>query len=153
MSFKELSRFINRSQVHSYSKFYKHVVLHEKDFDKIKHFFKPTTTVFHLKRPTWRSHSNFWHWHAVKFDEFVELHCDFGNINKTYWLGFFHFFVDVLGYTTWCFLRHGKPWHKRDFSHLKTIKTHHPFHLANVFSARIGLCLLDSKISAKPVRA
>jgi hypothetical protein len=149
MNFQELSQFINHKKVYSYRKFYKHEVLHEKDFEKIKQFFEPTTTIFHLWRPTWRSGERLRHWHAVKYDEFVELHCDFGNINKTYWFGFFHFFVDVLGYSIWCLLRHGKPWHKRDFSHLKKIKTHHPFHLANVFSARVGMCLLDSKLRSK----
>lgn len=145
MSFYELSRFINHYQVHSYRKFYRHVVLHESDFEKIKDWFQPTTTVFHWWRPTWRSQSRLRHWHAVKFDEFVELHCDFGNLNTSYLLGIPHFFADVLGYTLWCLLRHGKPYHKRNFEHLKDIKTHHPFHLANVFSARVGLTLLDSK--------
>jgi hypothetical protein len=105
MNFQELSQFINHKKVYSYRKFYKHEVLHEKDFEKIKQFFEPTTTIFHLWRPTWRSGERLRHWHAVKYDEFVELHCDFGNINKTYWFGFFHFFVDVLGYSIWCLLR------------------------------------------------
>ncbi|NCP67385.1 hypothetical protein GW756_04120 [bacterium] len=149
MSFHELTQYINRYQVHSYSKLKRHIVIRHEDFKRIQHRFKPTKTVFHWWRPTWRSTDRLRHWHAVKFDEFVELHCDFGNLNRHYLLGLLHLFVDVLGYMTWCFLRHGKPWHKRDFSHLKDIKTHHPFHLANVFSARIGLCLLDSKLSHK----
>ncbi len=149
MSFQELSRFIHCYELHSYTKMKRHIVIHHDDFERIKHRFKPTKTVFHWWRPTWRSTDRLRHWHAVKFDEFVELHCDFGNLNRHYLLGLVHFFVDVLGYMAWCSLRHGKPWHKRDFSHLKDIKTHHPFHLANVFSARVGMCLLDSKIGAK----
>jgi len=149
MSFKELTQFINRYQVHSYHKVKRHFVIPAKDFERIKHLFTPTTTVFHWWRPTWRSGERLWHWHAVKFDEFVELHCDLGNINKTYWFGFLHFFADVLGYMTWCLLRHGKPWHKRDFTHLKEIKTEHPFHLANVFSARVMVSLIDSRLTSK----
>jgi len=149
MSFQEVSKFINRNQVHSYSKVKRHIVIHKDDFEKIKHRFKPTKTVFHWWRPTWRSTDRFRHWHAVKFDEFVELHCDFGNFNRHYVLGFAHLFIDVIAYMSWCLLRHGKPWHKRDFAHLKKIKTHHPFHLANVFSVRVGTCLLDSKLSPK----
>lgn len=149
MSFQELTQFINQHKLHSYYKPYEHVVIHERDFEKVKHLFAPTKSVFYLKRPTWRSHSKLRHWHAVKFDEFIELHWDFGNFNSSYILGVVHFFCDTLGYMLWCILRHGKPWHKRDFSHLKAIKTHHPFHLANVFSARVGVCLIDSKLSAK----
>lgn len=150
MSFQELQLFLHHHQVHTYNKFYKHIVIHSSDFEKIQHFFKPTTTVFHWSRPTWRSTSRWWHWHAVKFDEFVELHCDIGNFNRHYILGFVHFFVDVLGYMIWCFLRYGRPWHKRDFSHLKAIKTQHPFHLVNVFSARVRVSLLDGGLKSKP---
>ena len=152
MSFQELSQFINQSQLHSYSKVKRHVVIHSNDFEKIKHRFQPTKTVFHWWRPTWRSTDRFRHWHAVKFDEFVELHCDFGNLNRHYLLGLVHLVVDVIGYMMWCILRHGKPYHTRNFEHLKAIKTHHPFHLVNVFSARVGLCLMDNNRKRRKVR-
>lgn len=149
MSFQELQLFLNHHQVYSHRKFQRHIVIRASDFERIKHWFKPTTSVFHLQRPTWRSTTSWYHWHAVKFDEFVELHCDIGNWNRHYALGVVHFFADVLGYMFWCLLRHGKPWHKRDFSHLKEIKTHHPFHLVNVFSARVRLSLLDAGFTNK----
>lgn len=147
MSFQELTQFINRYQVHSYSKPYRHFVLKASDFEKIKHWFEPTKTWFYWWRPTWRSQSRWWHWHAVKFDEFVELHCDFGNFNHSYALGIIHFFCDTLGYMLWCLLRHGKPWHHRDFAHLKAIKTQHPFHLVNVFSARVHTLTLGAQVT------
>ena len=140
MTFRELWKFLEDHKVDSYFKWKTHVIIHEKDFEKIQHFFRPTKTIFHWRRKSWRSAQRFFHFHAVKFDEFVELHCDFGNFDRHYFLGVFHFFGDVLGYMLWCFFRHGKPYHRRDFNYLKKIKTQHPLHLVNVFSSRVSIC-------------
>ncbi len=139
MSFREMWMFLDQHKLHTYFDWKTHVVISLKDFEKIKKFFKPTKTLFY-KQENWRSIHRFFHWHAVKFDEFVELHCEFGNFNSGYFLGIIHFFVDVIAYVLWCLLRYGRPYHKRNFDHLRTIKTEHPLHLVNVYSARVLVC-------------
>lgn len=139
MSFREMLVFLNKHKIHSYFMWKTHVVIRAQDFEKIKKFFKPTKTIFY-KQENWRSAHRFFHFHAVKFDEFIELHCEFGNINSSYFLGVLHFFGDVIGYMLWCLFRHGRPYHRRNFDHLKKIKTHHPLHLVNVFSSRVSIC-------------
>ena len=84
----------------------------EKDFQQIQDFFEPTKTVF-FRGENWRSTHRLWHWHALKIDNYIELHLDRGNIDKSLLFGFPHFFFDVCPYVLFCMVRYRRFKHQR----------------------------------------
>ena len=50
------------------------------------------------------------HIHAIKYDDKIEIHFDYGNLYKFLPLGLIHFFYDVIPYFLWHLIKLKKPY-------------------------------------------
>lgn len=72
-------------------------VLPYAEFQKYEEYFSPSPNIFNTKN-NYRSHSGFRHIHAVRTDNLVEFHYDYGNLDQNILYAPLHAVLDVIPY-------------------------------------------------------
>jgi hypothetical protein len=79
------------------------------DFIEYKQYFKESTNILNLKE-NFRTDNYFKHIHAVKTNDYIEFHYDYGNPDKHFLLVLVHGVIDVIPYFLHSFYSGRKPY-------------------------------------------
>lgn len=84
------------------------ITIRFEDFKKYQKYFSKPIKIGN--KDNFRTKDKFKHIHAVKSNNLVEIHFDYGNLYQNYLLSIPHLFLDVIPYFTWHIITWKKPY-------------------------------------------